>query len=408
MGLPSPIGEQLARLRARRGLTQEDLASRAGVGVDVVRRLEQGVRSTARLATLARLAKALDVGLPTLMAQPDVLSASSPSPAGKGMLDLRRVLTPSDALTGFAAHGDVDVGAPTLEALSASIGEAWGLYQEGSYSAVVASLPDLIAELRHAVRDSADTDKVVLNESMATACEIAAGVAIALGKEDLAFIAVERAVAAAEASGSELQQACAANFATWILCRQGRYDEAEAFAVCAAQHFEPSLSRADAPHVAVFGALLINASAAASRNDRAASCRDLLGVARAAAARYQVDHADRQAVFGPSVVAMSAVSDAVEYGDLDEALRLVDEVPEDGRVPTTWRARYLLNVAYVQQQARKDADAVATLMQARALAPEWMTYHPLGRDVVAELLDRRGRRRMPELGVLADHLGVRA
>ncbi|MFI9310817.1 hypothetical protein [Streptomyces triculaminicus] len=203
------------------------------------------------------------------MAQPDVLTTPSPSPAGKGMLDLRRVLTPSDALTGFATHGDADVGAPTLEALSASVDEAWRLYHEGSYSAVVVGLPDLIAELRHAVRDSTDADKTVLNKSMATACEMAAGVAIALGKEDLAFIAVERAVAAAEASGDELQQACAANFATWILCRQGRYDEAETFAVRAAQRFEPSLSRADAPHVAVFGALLINASAAASRNDRA-------------------------------------------------------------------------------------------------------------------------------------------
>ncbi len=54
-----PVGKRLARLRRERGLTQEELAERAGVSADIVRKLEQGARASARLATLAALARAL-------------------------------------------------------------------------------------------------------------------------------------------------------------------------------------------------------------------------------------------------------------------------------------------------------------------------------------------------------------
>jgi transcriptional regulator with XRE-family HTH domain len=54
------IGRQLVALRHASGLTQEQLAERAQVSVDVIRRLEQGQRRTARFATLQAIAAALD------------------------------------------------------------------------------------------------------------------------------------------------------------------------------------------------------------------------------------------------------------------------------------------------------------------------------------------------------------
>lgn len=54
------IGRQIAALRHASGLTQEQLAERAHVSVDVIRRLEQGQRRTARIATLHAIAEALD------------------------------------------------------------------------------------------------------------------------------------------------------------------------------------------------------------------------------------------------------------------------------------------------------------------------------------------------------------
>jgi transcriptional regulator with XRE-family HTH domain len=61
------IGFQLRRLRRLRGLTQEELADRADVSRDLVAKLEQGRRHTARITSLASLARALDVELSALV-----------------------------------------------------------------------------------------------------------------------------------------------------------------------------------------------------------------------------------------------------------------------------------------------------------------------------------------------------
>src|ERR1700733_9370958 len=46
------LGERVARLRRSRRLTQEELAERAGVSVELVRKLEQGRRRSVRLGTV--------------------------------------------------------------------------------------------------------------------------------------------------------------------------------------------------------------------------------------------------------------------------------------------------------------------------------------------------------------------
>jgi transcriptional regulator with XRE-family HTH domain len=57
---------RLKRLRAGRGLTQEELAARAGLSVSLVMALEQGKRGNPRLDTLLKLAAALGVTLDEL------------------------------------------------------------------------------------------------------------------------------------------------------------------------------------------------------------------------------------------------------------------------------------------------------------------------------------------------------
>lgn len=52
-------GRQLRRLRQQRGLSQQQLASRAGISVTAVTRLERQSRASCRGRTLARLAAAL-------------------------------------------------------------------------------------------------------------------------------------------------------------------------------------------------------------------------------------------------------------------------------------------------------------------------------------------------------------
>jgi DNA-binding XRE family transcriptional regulator len=65
---PNPIdGENLARLRRERGLTQEMLAERAGLSAVIVRKLEQNAKRSARVSTLAALASVLQVPASSLL-----------------------------------------------------------------------------------------------------------------------------------------------------------------------------------------------------------------------------------------------------------------------------------------------------------------------------------------------------
>lgn len=53
------LGRRLVRARRQRGLTQEELAARAGLGVATLRRIEDG--SDAKLGSWVRLVQALDL-----------------------------------------------------------------------------------------------------------------------------------------------------------------------------------------------------------------------------------------------------------------------------------------------------------------------------------------------------------
>src|SRR6478672_6458105 len=56
---PAPFGALLLRLRASAGLTQEQLAARAGLSPASISALESGKRRTPRFATVESLATAL-------------------------------------------------------------------------------------------------------------------------------------------------------------------------------------------------------------------------------------------------------------------------------------------------------------------------------------------------------------
>jgi DNA-binding SARP family transcriptional activator/DNA-binding XRE family transcriptional regulator len=111
------VGERLRRLRAAAGLTQEQLAARAGVSVRTVRQLELGAVRRPQAASVRRLAEALGVGEAELAAaEPEQPAPEPPAPdellriGVLGQLEIRR---------GGAA---VDVPAPMVRALIGVLG----------------------------------------------------------------------------------------------------------------------------------------------------------------------------------------------------------------------------------------------------------------------------------------------
>jgi transcriptional regulator with XRE-family HTH domain len=70
VGMELALGERIRRLRKSALMTQDDLAAAAEVSTDLIRKLEQGRRHTASIGSLYRIARALGVGIATLLGSP--------------------------------------------------------------------------------------------------------------------------------------------------------------------------------------------------------------------------------------------------------------------------------------------------------------------------------------------------
>jgi transcriptional regulator with XRE-family HTH domain len=63
----APIGQRLKALRENAGMSQQSLATSAGLSVSLVSQIERGSRVDPRMSTITALAAALDVTLDELV-----------------------------------------------------------------------------------------------------------------------------------------------------------------------------------------------------------------------------------------------------------------------------------------------------------------------------------------------------
>lgn len=87
------LGDRLARLRRSADLTQEGLAALSGVSVDVIKKLEQKRKHSARLPTIHALAKGLGVELTALLGDPPGVPSTGDADPPE-LVALRRAVMP--------------------------------------------------------------------------------------------------------------------------------------------------------------------------------------------------------------------------------------------------------------------------------------------------------------------------
>ncbi|MER5969280.1 helix-turn-helix transcriptional regulator [Streptomyces sp. NPDC002055] len=386
------IGDRLAALRMRRGTTQEQLAERARLSVDTVRKLEQNQRRTARLATLNALARALDVETSVLVGQPTVLEpANGADPPS--LLALRRAVTPLAEIPGLDA-GEDDVPPPSLAQLRASLRSTELVRRRGEFTRIASVLPVLIADARAAVRALTGAERASAQAVLAEAYQVAATTLAGLGKEDAAFTAIEHSVAAARLSDDPRLETMAISCLSWIFTKQGRIDDAERVAVATAERIEPGFRSAPVD-LSLWGILLLRGATAAVRAERGDTARDLLSLASAAAARIGTDRLDYATPFGPTNAAVAAVNAYVDMGQPGRAIERAQQVRDTSSLPPTWLARHQVDRALAYADLGRDDRAVRALLAADRTAPEWMRYHATSRHLVAELRGRERRRHSP-------------
>ncbi|MET9529617.1 helix-turn-helix transcriptional regulator [Streptomyces sp. NPDC006649] len=397
--MDTTIGDRIRGLREFRDVTQEELAQRAGVSVDTIRKLEQNRRQSARINTLRSLARALDVQLERLVGQPTVTENLTDD---GGLIALRDAIQDVGALPGVPVEDDLE-DPPTPDVWTDTVKAATSMYWKGDYSRLSGILPMLLREGR-AVARTADTERVW--QQLGLAYQLAASLATQAGHSDWAFQAVEKQLAAAQRASDPLMEGMGVSTLSWVLLRQGRWDEAQRVAEKKADVLEPSYRRATVSQLAVYGNLLIAAATPAARRGQRDEATALLRTAESAATQ-----SGPVRVYGSAFSVVDVRTQCVNValaGDEPEpaeALSLADRVDLDDISRPVHSAAYRVDVSQARYQTGDCEGALDMLLEVEADQPEWIKFQALAAVTVREMLEAERRRNTPLRG-LASRLGV--
>ncbi|WP_069161410.1 helix-turn-helix domain-containing protein [Nocardia altamirensis] len=391
----SSIGVRIRMFRGKT-LTQRQLADQAGVSVDLVRKLEQGGRQTASIASLQKLARALDVDIADLVGKRAGVPSTDPD---SGIVAIRRALTPVDDLLGETNED----AAVTLDDGRRAVDYAWGAYWVGRYELLTSILPLGITQLRATVHAARNGSVAPANELLARMYWVTGCTLVHLGQTDPAFLAIRQALAAAQAGNDPLLLGTIRGSVAWQLLVQGRYDESRGVAVRAAADLEPAGEVSQA-QLSAYGSLVLQGATAAGRAQRVPDALALVEAASEVALRIGSDRRDYETYFGPSQVVMQTVDVNVSSERYPEALAAAKDMPANSGLPQSSRARHLTDTAVALTRTGQHQRALDTLLTAeRVGGPDWLKYQSLPRHIVSELLDHD--RRVP-LRAFARRLGV--
>ncbi|MBK5994679.1 helix-turn-helix transcriptional regulator [Streptomyces sp. MBT58] len=393
------IGDRIRALREFRDITQDELARRSGVSVDTIRKLEQGVRESARINTLRGLARALDVQLERLVGQPTVTQQLSDD---GGLLALRDAIQDPGSLPGVLGDADLE-DPPDPDAWSEQVQAATAAYWAGGYSELASTLPGLLRDGRATARQH-DTESVW--RDLALAYQLAASLSTQSGHPDWAYTAVERQLAAAARASDPLLEGMGVSTLSWVLLRQGRWEQARDVAERKADQLEPRRRGATTDQLAVYGNLLLAAATPAARADQHDEAMQLLTLAESAAVQSGPVRAYGSA-FSVTDVRTQKVNVALagSEGRPDVALTAAAAVDLGAISRPVHSASYRVDVAQARYQTGDSAGALELLLEVEADQPEWVRFQAGAAATVREMLEAE-RRRNGTLRGLASRLGV--
>ncbi|MFI1204844.1 helix-turn-helix domain-containing protein [Streptomyces sp. NPDC020883] len=362
---PTPIGMAVAKWRARRGMTEAELARSSGLSQRLIADVEAGRDWVDRVHVLSGLAAGLRLDPADLAGQPYAPRGAEHAAVHAMAWHLRHHL--AQVVVGRPA-GVVDVD-ELVEGLEA-VKEA---EEEGRLSTVALVLPPLLELSDRLTLDTSRRSEAALLR--AAAYTAAARLLRRLGYRDLAWSVLDQVRSTAGAR-------------MIVLAEEVRMLLAMGLAQCAVVRVERE--RADELS---FEVLLVVSVAQASLGNGGKS-RELLD-----AAQVLATGAAEQ-----SAVASARAFAAVEFGALEAALDHAEQVVALAAGP---RARLLVLKASVCVRLGAFAQAMGSLVEAEAIAPIPMSLDPLAREVIAALSARVSGRDATVLAGIAMRCGIR-
>ncbi|MFG1673480.1 helix-turn-helix domain-containing protein [Micromonospora sp. NPDC049282] len=364
-----PVGRRVAQWRIRRRMTQQMLADRLGKSKSWVDKVERGVRALDRFSVIEELARVLRVDLAALLGR----EVQPPVSGGDGVDGIRAAL----------ARYDVSIESSTDD-LGRRVDHARSAYRHARYSQLVRLIPGLLDTTRsaHAAGRSQHATGLLVR-----VYRITSSVLVKLGEPDVAWLAADRAVAAA--AGDPRWTAVAVVPLGQALRVAGRARLAMTATTAVAERITPGQGRERTPvDLALGGTLWVEAALAAAAGGDARRAAEWLDLAAELADQVVRGAPGHGGGFGPAHVRAARVAAAVELGDGAEAVtRHEVAVRADGwlRLSPEHRAAYLVDAARAYLQVGDLLRAGRALTDADRIAPEEVRMRPLTRTVIAEL-----------------------
>lgn len=378
------IGERVAWYRRRRGMPQEALAGLVGRTSDWLGKAENNRIELDRLSVLRRVADALDVSLGDLIGEPTLLDWSAESGIST-VPALRAALMDYRQLAPILSGANPDAEPPELDQLARDVREVFDAYQASRFGFAAGRAPLLLADALLASRAYDGDDRERAHELLALSYQAAASVLTKLGESDLAWMAAERGLAAAQVAQSPAITGSLFRSVSFALLSTGRFIPAMQLCDAGAAYLQPHLRGDSEPLLSVYGALFLAGSMAAARSDDRAATRSYLTEAQSAATRLGTDRNHLWTAFGPTNVAIHRVNTAMELGDVQIALDLGPTL-DTAALPTERRVRHMLEVARAHNTVGRGDVALTLVLDAEQLAPEQVRHHYLSRQLVLSWL----------------------
>jgi transcriptional regulator with XRE-family HTH domain len=396
------IGERVAWYRRRRGMSQEVLAGLVGRSTDWLQRAENNRLQLDRLSVIRSLAHMLDVSIGDLIGEPVLLDWTADSRT-QTVPALRAVLMDYSQLSPLLATDEGEGGPPPLDQLARQVADIFDAYQHSRFGYVTAQAPGLLQDTVAAARAADGYAAIRAHELLALSYQAAASVLTKLGEADLAWVAAERGLTAAQRTDSQIILGSLFRSVAHTLLSTGRFQPAAQLVDRAAGVLGSELGTADGAMLSVYGSLFLTGAMAASRAEDRATTRAFLHEAEESAVRLGADANHMWTAFGPTNVAIHQVNTAMELGDVQIALDIGPAL-DTSALPTERRVRHALDVARAYSARNRRDEGLAIVLDAERLAPEQVRHHYISRQLV--LTWKRQQRSKPrlELAGLASRL----
>lgn len=383
------FGRRVAHWRGRRRLSQQEFASLMQRSLRWVEDLEGGRRQAdPNLSVVTEIAARLNVTVDRLLYEPAVLC-----PADTEIEAVRAVLQRHDIITG---RTDADAEPVSVAALRRALVYARTGFQAGHFAQLGTQIPALLADATRAAEHYRGEDQQEACRLLSLSLELTEAAAIKWGDTELAVVAGHRAVAAAERSEDPVIMASAARHLADAMTSHGQAKAAVAFATAAAERLRPELLRRGSLGLSVLGMLFLKAALAQAA---VAEADDHSPDAAARAVPVFLDEADEYAAqlgadgnelwtsFGATNCGLYRVAAHVQLCAGADAVAVAKEIPAAGleALPRERRAHLLTDRARAETQAGMREQAVTTLLQAEALAPEEVRCRPRTKALVEDL-----------------------